>query len=65
MTDIEIINKEERLLHSAKGELQSLKQKRWIDNNYKKIGFNPEQIRPAEQKVETHRKTLAKLYQLI
>lgn len=65
MTTIDQINRTERQLHAAKGRLRELKQSRWIDQNYKSRTVDQSPIIQAEQEIELHRKTLAKLYQAI
>lgn len=65
MTTIEQINKVERLLHAAKGRAQVLKNKRWIDQNYKGKPTDTEAIQQTEAEILTHRQTLKNLYQTI
>jgi len=63
MTTLEQVNKTERLLHAAKGSIQALKNKRWIDTNYKgKITPLDELIEQTEQQINEHRKLLKNLY---
>jgi hypothetical protein len=66
MTTPELINKHERLLYSAKGRAQYLKNKRWIDHNYKgqPTDLDP-QIQQTEAEITEHRRTLKSLYQTI
>jgi len=63
MTKQEQINRTERLLHAAKGKVQSLKNQRWIDTNYKgqQTAFDTP-ISQIEVEIEQHRQTLKELY---
>lgn len=61
MTAIDQISHIERKIYAAKGMLKALKQKRWVNENYKEKPADSEAIQQAEQELETHRKTLAKL----
>lgn len=63
MTTLEQVNRYERLLHSAKGKVQTLKNKRWIDANYKgqPTNLDPE-INQIEQEITEHRQQLKNLY---
>lgn len=65
MSTIDQISHTERKITAAKGRLLALKQKRWVNQNYKEIPTDSEAIKQTEQELYEHRKTLAKLYQLI
>ena len=66
MTTTELINRHERLLHAAKGRVQTLKNKRWIDTNYKgqTTDLDP-QINQTEAEITEHRRKLKSLYETI
>lgn len=66
MTTPELINKHERLLHALKGKVQVLKNKRWIDTNYKgqPTDLDP-QIEQHEAEINEHRLKLKSLYETI
>lgn len=55
----------ERQLHAAKGRLRQMRNDNWITKEYKKQPVDQAAIQQTEQEVTKHRKTLAKLYQLI
>lgn len=70
MTTAELINRHERLLHALKGKVQTLKNKRWIDTNYKGKPVTEReavevQINQTEAEITEHRKTLKELYETI
>jgi len=70
MNTAELINRHERLLHALKGKVQTLKNKRWIDTNYKKAPVTEReavevQIEQTEAEITEHRRTLKNLYQTI
>jgi len=66
MNTAELINRHERLLHALKGKVQTLKNKRWIDTNYKgqPTDLDP-QIEQTEAEITEHRRKLKSLYETI
>jgi len=65
MTALEQINSIERKLHAAKGSVKALKNKRWIDLNYKGTPTPSDEIEQTEREITEHRKALIQLYQTI
>lgn len=66
MSTLETINKEERLLLAAKNNLQYLKNRRWVVENYKSqpTTLNPD-IEQTEAAIIQHRRTLKNFYETI